>query len=155
MNTPTGYHEIFGAHGHVKKSDYYKMWRKTIDFVNAWNATSISDHARRRRVLNYAFSEAALKGSEPFLHSNIDRWLEILGTDTERGNWSKSLNMADQVTYLVFDILGDLAFGKSFGTIESNSELRHIPELMMGYLRLMNPVRTSRYFFLLLHFRGC
>lgn len=92
--------------------------------------------------MNHAFSEAALKGSEPFLHSNIDRWLEILGDNAETGSWTKSTNMADQVTYLVFDILGDLAFGKRFGMMEPDSELRHIPELMMGYLQLMNPVWT-------------
>ena len=146
VNTPTGYQKIFGAHGNVKKGDSYKMWRKTVDFVNLWNATSIPVHARKRRVLNYALSETALKGAETFLHGNVDRWLEILGGDTKTGNWSEGINMADQVTYLVFDILGDLSFGQSFGMIELDSKLKHIPELMVGYLALVNPVRRDHIF---------
>jgi hypothetical protein len=119
------------------------MWRKTMDFMNVWNATSISLHAHKRRVLNYAFSEAAMKGAEPFLHGNVDRWLEILGADTKTGNWNKSIETADQVTYLVFDILGDLSFGKGFDMKKPDSEMRHISELMMGYLLLLNPVSRA------------
>jgi cytochrome P450 len=125
----------------VKKSEYYAVWPRTVDSLNTWSSTSLSMHARKRRVLNYAFSESALRGAEVFIQSNVDRWLELLGQQTqEKGEWTGSINMADQVTYLVFDILGDLCFGKCFDMKEPDSKLRHVPEMMIGFMELVSPV---------------
>jgi cytochrome P450 len=136
MNTPTAYRTIFGPKGNVKKADYYKVWPRTEDTVNTWSTTSIPQHARKRRVLNYAFSESALRGAETFIHKNVDRWLELLGQQE-----TKSMDMEHQVTYLVFDILGDLCFGKCFDMKEPDSKLRHVPEMMIGFMELLHPVR--------------
>lgn len=54
--------------------------------------------------------------------------------------WSKSLNMAQEVNYLVFDILGDLCFGKQFNMKEPDSDIKHVPELMATFLELLAPV---------------
>jgi cytochrome P450 len=141
INTPTAYKQIFGPKGNVKKSEYYAVWPRTVDALNTWSSTSLSMHARKRRVLNYAFSESALRGAEVFIQSNVDRWLELLGQQTqEKGEWTGSINMADQVTYLVFDILGDLCFGKCFDMKEPDSKLRHVPEMMIGFMELVSPV---------------
>lgn len=92
-------------------------------------------------MINYAFSESALRGAEVFVHANVDRWLELLGQEKETNDeWTRSIDMADQVTYLVFDILGDLCFGKCFGMKEPDSKLRHVPELMIGFMELIHPV---------------
>jgi cytochrome P450 len=144
LNTPSAYRHIFGPKGNVKKSEYYQVWPKTVDHINTWSATSIPVHARKRRVINYAFSESALKGAEVFVHANVDRWLELLGQQKESGDkWTKAIDMADQVTYLVFDILGDLCFGKCFDMKEPNSKLRHVPELMIGFMELVHPIACS------------
>lgn len=90
--------------------------------------------------MNYAFSENALRSAEGFLHSNVDRWLELLGSSAEKDGWTKSLNMCDWVNWLVFDILGDLCFGKSFDMKEPGSEMRHVPEMMISFLELIHPV---------------
>ncbi|KAF2993989.1 hypothetical protein E8E13_001764 [Curvularia kusanoi] len=146
LNTPSAYKHIFGPKGNVKKSEYYSVWPKTVNHINTWNATSVPVHARKRRILNYAFSESALRSAEVFVHSNVDRWLELLGRRKERGEeWTSSIDMADQVTYLVFDILGDLCFGKCFDMKEPDSNLRHIPEVMIGFLQLMNPIAFSPF----------
>jgi cytochrome P450 len=127
----------------VKKSEYYSVWPKTVNHINTWSATSVPVHARKRRVINYAFSESALRGAEVFVHSNVDRWLSLLGQAKEKGDvWTKGINMADQVTYLVFDILGDLCFGKCFDMKEPDSKLRHVPELMIGFMELVHPVSS-------------
>lgn len=125
----------------MKKNVFYQIWPKTPDHINVWSATSVPVHARKRRVINYAFSESALRSAEVFVHNNVDRWLELLGHSTGKGaEWSKSIDMADQVTYLVFDILGDLCFGKCFDMKEPNSKMRHIPDIMIDFIGLMQPV---------------
>lgn len=76
------------------------------------------------------------------MHQNVDRWLQLLGQEKKGSEqWSKSIDMADQITYLVFDILGDLCFGKCFDMKEPDSKMRHIPEIMIDFIGLMQPVR--------------
>lgn len=73
------------------------------------------------------------------------RWIELFKEATQNGangKWSKSLNMADEVNYLVFDILGDLCFGKNFNMKEPESDLKHVPELMATYLQILQPVSS-------------
>ncbi|KAH6622021.1 benzoate 4-monooxygenase cytochrome-like protein P450 [Boeremia exigua] len=144
LNTPKAYRYLFGPKGNVKKNYFYSIWPKTADGINTWSATSIPVHARKRRVINYAFSESALRGAEVFVHANADRWLELLGQGIESDTqWTDSINMADQITYLVFDILGDLCFGKNFNTKEANSTLRNIPEVMVNFMEIMHPLAWS------------
>lgn len=142
FNTPEGYKAIFGPKGNVKKTEsYYRLWPHNADITNTWNVTDISAHARKRRVLNQAFSDRALRGAEPLVHSNVDRWLQLIRQRaSQEGRWTPSLNMADEVNYLVFDILGDLCFGRSFDMKEEGSNLRHIPRLMGSFLEMMQPV---------------
>ena len=74
------------------------------------------------------------------------RWIELFKEATQKGadgKWSKSLNMAAEVNYLVFDILGDLCFGKNFNMKEPESDLKHVPELMATYLQILQPVSTA------------
>lgn len=71
------------------------------------------------------------------------RWVELFkmqANEAAEGNWSKSLNMAHEVNYLVFDILGDLCFGKEFRMKEPESDLKHVPELIASFLELLAPV---------------
>lgn len=73
----------------------------------------------------------------------ISRWIELFKTqanEAAEGNWSKSLNMAHEVNYLVFDVLGDLCFGKEFRMKEPESDLKHVPELIASFLELLAPV---------------
>jgi cytochrome P450 len=142
FNTPNAYRDIYGSRGNVRKGDSYKVWNRTSDAQNTWNSTSIEAHARKRRVLNYAFSDAALRGAEPFIHSNVDRWLDLLGQHRRKGQtWTDSIDFADQVTYLVFDILSDLCFGQCFGMKEPGSSLRYIIELVVAYIEILYSVR--------------
>lgn len=53
--------------------------------------------------------------------------------------------MAHEINHLVFDILGDLCFGKSFEMKEPGSTTRHIPELLADFLVLMHPIAFSPF----------
>ena len=82
----------------------------------------------------------ALRSAEPYLIRHADRWCELLLLGTEAG-WSEAKNMANWANYLVFDILGDLCYARSFGIKEPGpNELKFIPELISDYLKFMNPV---------------
>lgn len=73
MNTPNAYKTIFGNKGNVIKTEsYYRSFAHNIHIFNTWNTTNIEQHARKRRVLGNAFSDKALRGMEPFVHSNTE-----------------------------------------------------------------------------------
>jgi hypothetical protein len=98
-------------------------------------------HARKRRVLNSAFSENALRSSEEFMIKHVDRWNELTWEGTAPDTWSTPKNIALWVDYLVFDILGELCFGRSFETKEpGENNLKGIPHGMTMFLKFMYPV---------------
>jgi cytochrome P450 len=73
MNTPSAYKTIFGPKGNVVKTEsYYRTWPHNSEITNTWNVTDVEAHARKRRVLNNAFSDRALRGMEPFLVRNSE-----------------------------------------------------------------------------------
>lgn len=83
-----------------------------------------------------AFSETAMKGMEGYVLGLVEEFIGRVGEvvdcaaggeekeeeGKEKEKWSKCLNMSQWCNWLVFDIMGELVFGKSFGTLGS-----HIP----------------------------
>lgn len=81
-----------------------------------------------------AFSETAMKGMEGYVLGLVEDFIGRVGEvvdctageeEEEKGEegkekWSKCLNMSQWCNWLVFDIMGELVFGKSFGTLGSH-----------------------------------
>lgn len=81
-----------------------------------------------------AFSETAMKGMEEYVLGLVEDFIGRVGEvvdctggekEEEEGEegkekWSKCLNMSQWCNWLVFDIMGELVFGKSFGTLGSH-----------------------------------
>ncbi|KAI1842210.1 hypothetical protein JX266_011618 [Neoarthrinium moseri] len=145
VNTPTAYRSLFGPKGNVKKGVYYEVWPRNVDAVTTWSSVDLNVHSRKRRVLNQSFSAEALKSAEPLVLANTKRWCELIALENNQAGWSQSLNMAEWVNYLVFDILGDLCFGKCFDMKEPDSGLRFVPHLMAEFLVLMHPIAYSPF----------
>ena len=146
INSPSAHHSIYGAKSNVTKGTYYKLWARRIDDENTWNAIDHEIHARKRRVLNHAFSENAIRSAEPFVIQHVNRWCELLGQNTER-EWSEPRDMAHWANYLMFDILGDLCFGKSMGIKEQEeNELRNVPYFIASFMTVFHNVRLAWLF---------
>lgn len=112
------------------------------------NAIDTEVHARKRRVLNNSFSDKALRSAETFVLSNTDRWCELIDEHAASSGgdaWSSPLNMTDWINHLVFDILGDLCFGKQFNMKEPGNELRYVIHLISGFMQFMHPIALSPF----------
>lgn len=92
--------------------------------------------------MSQAISDKAVQSAESFVRANIDRWLELLDQRSQRDG--EFINVAPEINYLVFDILGDLCFGKSFGMKEPDSDMRYVPEVMATFLALLHPVSMDK-----------
>lgn len=140
INSPAGHHSIYSQKANVTKGISYKVWRRKANEVNTWNCIDNAKHARKRRVLNNAFSESAVRSAETFVIQHVNRWCELLGENTEK-EWSKPRDMTHWANFLVFDILGDLCFGKSMEIKEpGENELKAVPDFIASSVKLFYPV---------------
>ena len=129
FNTVTAVDAIYKTRkADVVKSDWYQSVRDSAGgFESTFTARDKPRHGVKRRLLSNAFSERALRGYEPRIVKSIQTWLDCLeqaggktGGSVDLGRWSE---------YLIFDILGDLCFGKPFGLLKSD-ENRFIAKLV-------------------------
>ncbi|KAL8668549.1 MAG: hypothetical protein Q9168_006823 [Polycauliona sp. 1 TL-2023] len=107
FNSPKANRAIYEAKSNVKKDSFYLAFPQKAGAFNTWSATNHAEHARKRRILNAAFSDKALRNSEPYIIQHVDRWCELLVSGTG-GEWSQPRDMAEWSDRLVFDILGML-----------------------------------------------
>ncbi|KAL3425968.1 cytochrome p450 family protein [Phlyctema vagabunda] len=132
INTPAGLKEIYGVkRSNIVKSDWYRCihyfaggYQSTLTLIDQ------TRHSAKRRLLSHAFSDSALRGVEQNITSLIHTWIELLGNGVTT-DWSAGLDMDMWATCLIYDILGDLAFGKSFKTMQSEENrflLHTIPQ---------------------------
>jgi hypothetical protein len=118
----------------VKKGWWYNVFPAVS---NEWTTHSTIDreyHAYRRRIMSHAFSDKAIRNSEDFILENLRKWTKLLSAPKSTGKddgWSEKRNLARWATYLGFDIMGDLAFGRTFDCIGSEAN-RWIPDLILG-----------------------
>lgn len=131
FNTASALHDIYGSRtANVIKSDWYK----TVQYaenggVNTFTAIDRKQHGGKRRALSYAFSEDALRGMESIIRGHIRNWCEHLGQGATKDTWTTGSNMGTLATYLTFDVLGDLCFGKPFHVMISD-KMRFIVDLI-------------------------
>ena len=98
-------------------------------------------HARMRKLLAHAFSEAATKEQESLINEHIDLFIKQL----------RKRDVADIMTwlnFLTFDIIGDLAFGESFHALETGEEHEFVRSIFQG-VKFTRFVRAARYYPLL------
>ncbi|CAG8960244.1 hypothetical protein HYFRA_00012764 [Hymenoscyphus fraxineus] len=135
FNTNTSLKTIYTHRAPVQKSQFYTVFPPTKDTFNTHSSISKTQHARKRRVLSHAFSEAAIKDMEKYILQNVRVFVRRLGEKEhgigggEKGEWSKVQNMADWSNYLTFDVMGDLCFGQAFEMLE-REENRHVIDLI-------------------------
>lgn len=88
-------------------------------------------------------TEKAIKNAASFISQHVDRWIDLISETPEGKTWTKSRNMATWNDWLIFDILGDLCFGRSFDIKEPGpNPIRDIPHHIVNYCRFFYPVRV-------------
>ncbi|KAK3723553.1 hypothetical protein LTR37_001805 [Vermiconidia calcicola] len=134
FNTISAVKEIYtNRQGNVRKAPWY-----TVIEASAGNANSIhaevdrNIHASHRRVMEHAFTDRSLRASEVFLVENVQTFQDIILQTKERDkDWSGPFNMSQWSTYLNYDIMGDLVFGRRFNVMTSDAH-RSVPRLLMN-----------------------
>jgi hypothetical protein len=128
VNTATGLKTIYGFRANVRKGSFYEAFPSTPKAISVHSAIDKTQHARKRRVMSHAFSDSAIKTLEKYILANVRVGCELLGKRSDASvsddrvdekGWTTQWNAAHWCEWLVFDIMGDLVFGKAFGMLES------------------------------------
>ncbi|KAI9041837.1 cytochrome P450 [Aspergillus affinis] len=111
---PSAVEVVHGFGTECTKGPWYDGYRP---MVSLHTYRSKVDHDRRRRVWSTAFGDRAIRGYEQRLHKYRKQLLDQIvaheGQPMSVTKWFYSYS---------FDVLGDLAFGKSFNMLETGRE---------------------------------
>lgn len=80
--------------------------------INLASTTDKKVHARKRRIISHAMSEAALRSYEPTIINKIDLFCKQLANPKIFDGEYK--NMSRWFSYLTYDIMGTLTFSQSY-----------------------------------------
>ncbi|KAF2030214.1 benzoate 4-monooxygenase cytochrome P450 [Setomelanomma holmii] len=93
--------------------------KMTPDEPNSILGPDEDDHARFRRAFANSFSDKSLRDYAPVVERYVDLFLSKLKEPDGGRRWTeKTVDMEKWINYLIFDLVGDLAFGESFGQLE-------------------------------------
>ncbi|KAJ3956530.1 hypothetical protein N0V92_006902 [Colletotrichum tropicale] len=76
-------------------------------------------HGPLRRLLSHGFSARAMAEQQPLINTYIDLFMERLREHGENG--SRPIDASKWFEWTTFDIIGDLAFGESFGCLRTSA----------------------------------
>ncbi|KAJ5139217.1 cytochrome P450 [Penicillium bovifimosum] len=111
---------IYGHAGPDKaiaiKSPFYDVFGAGFRKSCIGSERNPKKHSEMRRMLSSAFSQRSLLEQEDIVARIIDRFIEILGKKSGKG--SQGFNMTKWYEMVGFDILGEMAFGESFHSLE-------------------------------------
>ncbi|CAJ2507243.1 Uu.00g084290.m01.CDS01 [Anthostomella pinea] len=77
-----------------------------------------AEHARQRKLLAPGFSAAAMRFHEPVIHRYTDLFVDQL-ENLDRESHGAGFNVTEAFMWLGFDIMGELTFSESFGTVKN------------------------------------
>lgn len=142
FRNPEAYTDIYSLKANVRRGSFYLGLRRQANEGNTLTTTDVAEHALKRKHLSLAFNEKSLRSATTFMVQHIDRWHEILLAEHDSSaDWSTPMDFSKRVDALAFDVIGDLAFGRSFDIKEPGvSPMKAVPELVAGYMKFYYPV---------------
>jgi cytochrome P450 len=119
VTDPDGVAVISGLHSKCGKAEWYS---NDAPLTSMHTTRDKAQHDRRRRVWGPAFTAAAIRGYE----GRVEKYNEMLVEGLREGKYcekegkgqGKAVNVSEVFNWYSFDVMGDLAFGRSFGCLE-------------------------------------
>ncbi|KAH7336568.1 cytochrome P450 monooxygenase-like protein [Rhexocercosporidium sp. MPI-PUGE-AT-0058] len=131
--TAESYQDIYGTatkgRKQFLKGDWYNQGPGGTRSLVMSNERDPVKHHDAKKLLAPAFSSSALRAQTVFVLKYVNMWVEQI---KKRGNTGKGINMEEWYNWLTFDIIGDLAFGESFGAVENAQGHEWVPTIKRG-----------------------
>ncbi|KFY92053.1 hypothetical protein V500_04337 [Pseudogymnoascus sp. VKM F-4518 (FW-2643)] len=116
FTNPNAWKDIYGhRQGHTPMPKDMAFYNRPPTGVDSLITANREDHSRYRRLVSHAFSDKALREQEPLIKGYVDLLIQRLHERATTG----PLEMVAWYNWTTFDLIGDLAFGESFGCLEN------------------------------------
>ncbi|KAI1483473.1 putative cytochrome P450 [Daldinia eschscholtzii] len=102
---------IYKSGRQMAKTEFYDGF--TAFKPNLFGGRDEDIHALRRRQLSHGFSQASIWNMEPLIENQMKILIEKLNRLARE---QEVFDLKDLIAFYVFDILGEVAFGRSFNT---------------------------------------
>ncbi|KAH7355496.1 cytochrome protein [Pyrenochaeta sp. MPI-SDFR-AT-0127] len=115
FSSVTASKQIHSYNRPLLKGEMYDMFRTGNGYYNVFSTRDPVIHARDRRLLSAAMTEASLKGIEELVHEKAGLMIDKIGLEMKKNG------MADVMKWSMFyttDVIGELTFGDSFRMLE-------------------------------------
>lgn len=120
FNSPQSWNDIYGfrqGHQTFLKSEFYEGGSFASRGVHSIvSERDVDAHAQMRRHLAHAFSDRSLSEQEALVAETVDKFVRLVGN---RGGGPDGFDIGKGLEMMTFDIVGDLAFGETFGGVDS------------------------------------
>ena len=110
--TDIGGHRKAGQSEMAKEPVFNEPFKDTLLGVQ-----TREDHTRMRRILSRGFSSATMQKQEPLIKRYVDQLISELSKQCNDGK--TLIDIEAWFSFTAFDIIGDLTFGESFGSLDS------------------------------------
>lgn len=130
-------HRTQGRPEFVKPRFFYNPTNGPTNIISSVG----TEHALLRRQLSPGFSERSLRSQQPIIMGYIDKLISRLHEHCKSGN----VDLMSWYNFTTFDIIGDLAFGESFGCLE-NSDYHPWVRNIFAVVKVASVVQLSTHF---------
>ncbi|KAK4224636.1 cytochrome P450 [Podospora fimiseda] len=79
-------------------------------------------HAQKKRVANVPYSMGAMRELSPFIDDTIELLAKKIGQHIDLDG-DKTFDLGDWLHYFAFDVLGEVAFSRSFGFLDEGRDV--------------------------------
>ncbi|RMY35944.1 hypothetical protein D0866_04275 [Hortaea werneckii] len=127
---PTAIPVVYGHGTGFLKSDYYDAFVSI--HRGLFNTRDRAEHTRKRKTVSHTFSTKSVGQFEQYIHHNLEQlasqWdsKSKLAKQDARSNGYYKFDALHWFNYVAFDIIGDLAFGAPFGTLEKGADVAEV-----------------------------
>ncbi|KAL9123064.1 MAG: hypothetical protein Q9187_000391 [Circinaria calcarea] len=119
FNSIGSWKDIYGfrpGHSPFIKSDFYDGGSFADQAYSIVSERNPAVHGKMRKYLSHAFSDRSLKDQEGLVNKVVDEFIAQLGV---YASGEQGANIVMWFNLTTFDIIGSLAFGRSFGGVKS------------------------------------
>ncbi|KAF6815148.1 cytochrome p450 [Colletotrichum plurivorum] len=124
---PDAWHDIYakaGGGGDMPK-DFVGLGPDMAEPEKGIVRAADTDHQRQRRIFSHAFSDRAVLKQESLVQGHVrNLMLKLADGDAEPAASHGRVDLVTWLSYLAFDIMGDLMYGEPLGMLESDQSAR-------------------------------
>jgi hypothetical protein len=120
LSSPEAARNLLSAGKRFHKTPFYGVFPPPEN-PDIFTETREDVHAQKKRVANVPYSMAAMQQLSPFINDTIELFMGKIDGFTEASN--KVFDLGAYLHYFAFDVLGEVAFSRSFGFLAEGRDV--------------------------------